>query len=73
MQFYYYKWFSFNIGPIVLQCENHQQIPLLVTCTAFMGGLRMLKLKLMEELDDSVHNQVEFDVGYFSGKQSKKH
>ena len=33
----------------------------------------MLKLKLLEELDDLVQSQVEFDVGYFSGKQSKKH
>ena len=38
-----------------------------------MGGLRRLKLKLLEELDDLVQSQVEFDVGYFSGKQSKKH
>ena len=30
MQFCYYKWFVFSIGPIVLQCENHQQIPLLL-------------------------------------------
>ena len=36
-------------------------------------SLRRLKLKLMEEFDDLVPSQVEFEVGYFSGKQSKKH
>ena len=36
-------------------------------------SLRRLKLKLTEEFDDLVPSQVEFSVGYFSGKQSKKH
>ena len=35
-------------------------------------SVRGLKLKLMEEFDTLVPSSLEFDVGYFSGKQSKK-
>ena len=35
-------------------------------------SVRSIKLKLMEEFDTLVPNSMDFDVGYFSGKQSKK-
>ena len=35
-------------------------------------SVRGLKLKLMEEFDTLVPSSLVFDVGYFSGKQSKK-
>ena len=35
-------------------------------------SVRNIKLKLMEEFDTLVPNSMDFDVGYFSGKQSKK-
>ncbi len=35
--------------------------------------MRVVKLKIMEELDNLVPSTMDFHVGYFSGKQSKKH
>ena len=35
-------------------------------------SVRSIKLKLMEEFDTLVPNSMDFDVGYFSGKRSKK-
>ena len=35
-------------------------------------SVRSIKLKLMEEFDTLVPNSMDFDVGYFCGKQSKK-
>ena len=36
-------------------------------------SIRSIKLKLLEEFDTLVPKSMDFDVGYFSGKQSKKH
>ena len=35
-------------------------------------SIRSINLKLMEEFD-SVPNSMDFDIGYYSGKQNKKH
>ena len=37
------------------------------------GTIKALKLKLMEEMDTLVPPSLDFQLGYFSGKQSKKH
>ena len=35
--------------------------------------IKALKLKLIEEMDTLVPPTLDFQLGYFSGKQSKKH
>ena len=41
--------------------------------TGVFGTIKALKLKLMEEMDTLVPPTLDFQLGYFSGKQSKKH
>ncbi len=36
-------------------------------------SVRVMKHKIMEELDNLVPSAMDFQVGYFSGKQNKKH
>ena len=45
----------------------------LKTFTGMFGTIKALKLKLMEEMDTLVPPTLDFQLGYFSGKQSKKH
>ena len=43
----------------------------LKTFTGVSGTIKALKLKLMEEMDSLVPPTLDFQLGYFSGKQSK--
>ena len=45
----------------------------LKTFTGIVETVKTLKLKLMEKLDTLVPSTLDFQVGYFSGKQSKKY
>ena len=45
----------------------------LKTFTGVFETIKALKLKLMEEMDTLVPPTLDFQLGYFSGKQSKKH
>ena len=45
----------------------------LKTFTGVFKSIKNMKLKLMEEMDTLVPQSLDFQLGYYSGKQSKKH
>ena len=68
----------FITGGVLLQGENNKSRSEFVTqelktFTGVFGTIKALKLNLMEEMDTLVPSSLHFQLGYFSGKQSKKH